>query len=192
MGFFYKFLRILLASIMFRNFKCAICNGSIPVVKGQKKADYIRCECPENPVICGICRHKKETTSKCHWCKEIPFCFLTHKRPNHADEITKPSRQWNLVRTKHPGIEFSITMNFCSFTKFFRQQSLFSKIMRRDSIVKLGAFSPRVLEKFRISFARLVICRFCQTRHSTNIVFHHLISHLRYLLFMAIEQQIRN
>ena len=177
---------------MYRIFTCAICFEQIPVVQGQKKADYLRCKCPESPVICGKCRTKQETTSKCHWCKQTPIFYLTHRKLHHPEEITLPSRRWNFVRTKHPRFELLITMNFCSFTKFFRQQSHFSKIMRGDSIVKLGAFSPRVLEKFRISFARLVIWRFCQTSRSTNIVFHHLFSHLRYLLFMAIEQQIRN
>ena len=173
---------------------CALCCAKI-MIEDRKIAHYLTCKCPEQPIICPHCRHKRlkpKDTIRCHWCKETnPSLILSsHKRPNQANEITLLSRRWEFLRNIYPRIDLWVTTNFCSFTKFFHQQMYLSERMRRDSIEKLGAVSPRVLEKFRISFARLVICRFCQGI-PTNRIFHELISHLRYLLFMAIKKDIR-
>jgi hypothetical protein len=109
---------------------CALCDNSIPNIRGQTIVHYCRCSCDEYPIICPHCRRDSKYPCEpkvCRWCHQRIYAVLSCIR-SKADEIELPTKQWLFVNQNllhlNPGFR-----NFRVFASFRKRQTHFFSIL---------------------------------------------------------------
>jgi hypothetical protein len=108
---------------------CACCNFDVNYPSGKKRTDFLKCGCPECPIICGPCRNMKHVIHTCLWCGKNGLARST-RSSQQASYLKAVAKRWETFRKEHPDILSPLAENWCMFVRYDQVRQTIEETMQ--------------------------------------------------------------